>query len=435
MDTQHAEAEATAAASGTSETSYQVFDFTGDAGVGPDLCWTWQKEFDPGYQPAHGVQQTRQARSSVPDDNNFLKGCKWAPDGSCLLTNSEDNVLRIFNLPAELMAGQSQPTQDQPQSETDTDAAVRIVEGETVYDYAWYPLMNSSDPVTCCVASTSRDHPIHLWDAFTGDLRATYRAYDHLDEITAAHSVCFSLDGEKLLCANKQGQKGIISCLAVSPDASGVYACGSYSKTVGLYDERGGTNYAVLGCRSGVTHLKFSPEGSLLFVGGRMDNTIQCFDVRNTLSVLYEIPRRAKTNQRMYFDLDSTGQYLATGHQDGDVSVIDTYATTTSADQVLPGPAQMLAWKSHKSSANGVCFHPWLPLLATSCGQRRFRVAMRNSSWMDDGSSSSSESSSCDEGTTDGKHDTEQQAPPQNCASVWRLDTKWVSPQPQAVAE
>lgn len=33
---------------------------------------------------------------------NFLKGCKWAPDGSCILTNSADNVLRIYNLPPEL---------------------------------------------------------------------------------------------------------------------------------------------------------------------------------------------------------------------------------------------------------------------------------------------------------------------------------------------
>lgn len=35
-------------------------------------------------------------------NNNFLKGCKWAPDGSCLLTNSEDHCLRLFNLPSQL---------------------------------------------------------------------------------------------------------------------------------------------------------------------------------------------------------------------------------------------------------------------------------------------------------------------------------------------
>ncbi len=34
--------------------------------------------------------------------NNYLKGCKWSADGSCLLTNSEDHCLRLFNLPQNL---------------------------------------------------------------------------------------------------------------------------------------------------------------------------------------------------------------------------------------------------------------------------------------------------------------------------------------------
>ena len=41
-------------------------------------------------------------------------------------------------------------------------------------------------------------HPIHLWDACTGDLRCTYRAYDAADEVTAATSLAFSRDGSQL---------------------------------------------------------------------------------------------------------------------------------------------------------------------------------------------------------------------------------------------
>ena len=33
---------------------------------------------------------------------------------------------------------------------------MRITEGETVYDYAWYPHMSSEDPATCVFACTSR---------------------------------------------------------------------------------------------------------------------------------------------------------------------------------------------------------------------------------------------------------------------------------------
>lgn len=71
-------------------------------------------------------------------------------------------------------------------------------EGETIYDFAWYPLMQPSEPASCCYLSTSRDHPIHLWDAFTGQLRASYRAYDHMDELAAAYCVAFSPYGDKI---------------------------------------------------------------------------------------------------------------------------------------------------------------------------------------------------------------------------------------------
>ncbi|KAI6704941.1 hypothetical protein NL676_007903 [Syzygium grande] len=30
--------------------------------------------------------------------NNFLKGVKWSPDGTCLVSSSEDNTLRVFAL-------------------------------------------------------------------------------------------------------------------------------------------------------------------------------------------------------------------------------------------------------------------------------------------------------------------------------------------------
>jgi hypothetical protein len=87
---------------------------------------------------------------------------------------------------------------------------LKAQEGETIYDYAWYPHMNSSgklynnwielttlDPATCVFVSSSRDHPTHLWDAFSGQVRCSYRTYNHTDEITAALSVTFNLTGDK----------------------------------------------------------------------------------------------------------------------------------------------------------------------------------------------------------------------------------------------
>lgn len=45
--------------------------------------------------------------------------------------------------------------------------------GESVYDCKWYPLMNIQDDNTNCFVTTCRDHPITLWDAPAGTVRAT----------------------------------------------------------------------------------------------------------------------------------------------------------------------------------------------------------------------------------------------------------------------
>jgi len=58
--------------------------------------------------------------------------------------------------------------------------AFTVKEGGLIYDACWYPFMNSWDPITCCFLSASRESPVHLWDAFTGQLRATYQPYNQL---------------------------------------------------------------------------------------------------------------------------------------------------------------------------------------------------------------------------------------------------------------
>ncbi|KAM4749229.1 LOW QUALITY PROTEIN: telomerase Cajal body protein 1 [Rhinophrynus dorsalis] len=320
--------------------------------------------------------------SALPE--NFLKGCKWAPDGSCILTNSDDNILRIYNLPPELYT-------DNWDIAEEMAAVLRMAEGDTIYDYCWYPNMSSSDPATCFVASSSRDNPIHVWDAFHGDLKASYRPYNHLDELTAAHSLCFSPDGAQLFSGfdkvvrvfetsrpgrdcqcrptfhKKQGQSGIISCIAFSPTQD-VYACGSYSKSVGLYSRHEGVTLAVLqGHHGGVTHLVFSSDGHCVFSCGRKDPEILCWDIRYPGKVLSSMTRNVTTNQRIYFDLEISGQYLICGDTEGLVTVWDTFAPSGEGP-LLP----LMQFQAQKDCVNGISFHPSMPLLATSSGQRKF---------------------------------------------------------------
>ncbi|MFS8009081.1 putative transcription factor WD40-like family [Helianthus anomalus] len=57
--------------------------------------WPPTIRFDiPPYKTYHFYRHFR--ASSNP--NNFLKGIKWSPDGSCFLTSSDDNTLSVFTL-------------------------------------------------------------------------------------------------------------------------------------------------------------------------------------------------------------------------------------------------------------------------------------------------------------------------------------------------
>eukprot|EP00118_Oscarella_pearsei_P015266 m.136885 g.136885 ORF g.136885 m.136885 type:complete len:127 (+) comp38193_c0_seq14:207-587(+) len=78
------------------------------------------------------------------------------------------------------------------------ECALKIREPEGIYDYCWYPGMNSCFPETCCLVSTTKDQPIHLWDAYNGTLRASYCGFNHLDEVTAAYSLECTPDGSQL---------------------------------------------------------------------------------------------------------------------------------------------------------------------------------------------------------------------------------------------
>jgi WD40 repeat protein len=124
---------------------------------------------------------------------------------------------------------------------------------------------------------------------------------------------------------SRKGQKGIIACLDFAPDYSGLYAAGSYSSSIGIYDE---TNdelcLKLTGMEGGgVTQVKFSKDGRYLFSASRHATSILCWDVRDSANILYELPRQAKTNQRTSFDLDATGRYLITGDEAGNALVYD----------------------------------------------------------------------------------------------------------------
>ncbi|CAH8480739.1 unnamed protein product [Heterobilharzia americana] len=340
--------------------------------------------------------------SAKSPSDNYLRGCLWSPDGSCILTNSHDNVLRLFNLPSSVLSNDdAEPSSSEPE---EMKSVLSMHEKELIYDYCWYPLMCSADPLTCCLASTSRRNPIRLWDAFSGIVRANYIPVNHLGEVVSASSISFSSNGLRLYAGfhryiqvfdvcrpgtdsirrpklgRKPIQGGIISCIGVLNDRSrNIYATGSYNGTVCIFSEPGNLIARLFSHRTGVTQVTltktFAGENGApwyVLAGGRMNSRLVVWDARNLVEPITIIHRRIENHQKFQFDVEPTGCYLFTGSQTG---VVCAYDLPECIKQFCENGQTSYAssWRAHSDSTNGVSVHPSLPIVATSSGQRRVK--------------------------------------------------------------
>lgn len=194
--------------------------------------------------------------STTSSEDGFPSGCQFSPDGLCILT-SESNRLLLYNTTTKTTKGDI------------WKPAIQCQSGDSVRSYAWYPHMKSNDPASCCFAGVSRDQPVHLYDAYTGEIRATYRPYNRLDELESPTTLCFSNNGQQIVTGgfrsermlqifdlnqpgrdasanlklgktkrSKDGQKGLVSALC-SSSAINLLAVGTYSPgSIYLYDAR-----------------------------------------------------------------------------------------------------------------------------------------------------------------------------------------------------
>jgi len=243
---------------------------------------------------------------------------------------------------------------------------------------------------------------------------------------------------------SKLGQKGLISCLTFNPDRSGLYAAGSFSKTIGLYDEKQSEVLFILkGHTGGVTNvglsfllvllkaelttiprlqLKFSPDGYHLYSGARHDSKIYCWDVRNTGGILFELERPLSNNQRLSFDLDPSGRYLVTGNEEGHVTVFDLQEPESNPPTRLVRQYNSL----HGDTITSAAFHPFRPLLVTCSGQRKFPVVSDDSS---DSTGTDSDSDSSGSSPSDEEMPAATRRPDfsDNSLRVWKMGCTWVS--------
>lgn len=255
------------------------------------------------------------------------------------------------------------------------DPVLRYKEPEIVYDVQWYPAMHSSEPASCLFAATSKSQPVHLYDAYTGALRSTYASLDQYDELDSAFSIAFDPAGKSIYCGfegcitvfdvARPGPReydeiyvgstlsGIISCINFSSTV-GLYALGSFNGGIALFSQEDDSPWCVLPktlCHpQGVSCIRFGGEFGM-YSCGRRDKSVVSWDLRNLSRPLGKFSRLCQNGQRMYFDVDSSGQFLVTGSQTGEILIYSTDITIDNnfkkecADECLSSKP-LLSWQA-----------------------------------------------------------------------------------------
>uniref|UniRef100_A0A914CDD7 WD repeat-containing protein 79 n=2 Tax=Acrobeloides nanus TaxID=290746 RepID=A0A914CDD7_9BILA len=304
-----------------------------------------------------------------------LDGKKLSRDGDWLLTDSEDRIARVFRF-----------------KDNQVESHKAIPAGDLIYDTEWHPHRD-------IFASTSKDQPIHLIDA-DGNRVLTFRGINDLvvvteDELSYAHSLSFSLDGKKLYAGYYKairifdmerpgrqvnsivtfqkesigGQKSIISCIAQNPIFPGLYATASYGHSIGFYSEQTGQLDSLINAdSSGITHIQYSQDGNLLYCGCRRTHVIEVFDLRFPGQVLANLERPADTNQRIFFQTNSTDKYLFSGSSIGHILIHDL----SDMGQFLEPKKPYYSIPVSKAVVSGLSLHPTVPMVAVTTGQRVF---------------------------------------------------------------
>jgi WD40 repeat protein len=316
------------------------------------------------------------------ENEAFMKGCSWSPDGLCLLSSCNDNKLRLYEVPRAL--GDANESGKVPAVQW-LWPSLTMSEGEAIYEFAWNPLMDSRASSTCYFAAASKDKPIHLWDAYTGKVIASFTPLDEVCNLRSALSLRFDASGRVLFAGFERniqafdvqhrdvplfsiktwlkrdgGQKGLIASLDLNE--AGVLAAGCYDKSVALYDDESCV-MMLRGHRGGVTSVRFVPNDSnLLLSAARRDNEICLWDIR-TGAVLRRFHRECGTNQRVAIDVSACGRFLLSGASDG---VLRAYSLQDES---------ACAFLAHPDCANGASFSPNAPLLASCGGERTFQLA------------------------------------------------------------
>ncbi len=178
------------------------------------------------------LEQNRLQRSS-----SYVNSANFNPDGSKIVTASDDNTARVWDLQGKLLA--------------------------TISVYSASVNSANFSPDGSKIVTASDDNTARVWD-LQGNLLAMISV--HTDRVNSAN---FSPDGNRVNSAN------------FSPDGSKIVTA-SDDKTARVWDLQGKLLATISGHTAGVRSANFSPDGSKI-VTASLDNTARMWDLQGKL--------------------------------------------------------------------------------------------------------------------------------------------------------
>ncbi|EPX73344.1 heterotrimeric G protein beta subunit Gnr1 [Schizosaccharomyces octosporus yFS286] len=279
---------------------------------------------------------------------NFFQAQKWSPGGRSVLALTENQKLTNWPVTSR------DPDTDDQAFIFDNDKKKTITPSECVYSFAWHPFQNNDEQDSDLFVYSTKDYPIQLYSLAKQQRISSFYIVDHREKFTGSHCMVFTTDGEYLVAGGtdnvylfnvRQGQKspvsktttnghgfstleptleGVQSSICLNPQNPRMLALGTFNNTVGIYDNYGSRPCQLkfsLATGTGVTHMKWSPDGCKLYVGSRKSTSIEVWDTRYAQDMLYEIKDHGgDTNQRISFDTFGY-EGLISGGTDGYVSI------------------------------------------------------------------------------------------------------------------
>ena len=300
-------------------------------------------------QECHDAQPPAKRRrvGGNGDYSNFFRQAHFSADGTTIITHSEDECLRTFILPPDLLDDLETPTHLEAYAERQSPT--------NTLSYSLYPFFDLQNPSTTLVLSAEKDVPLSLRNVLHYETQ--HASYPLIDTATEAfltpHSLAWTPDGTHFIAgskdqlsvfdASRDGEgpistrrtapgrtakkryaaqdinscKGVVSALQMGPD--GLMAAGTLDRNIALFDHNGlgecVTAFSLPLPRdsstrrdgTGVTHLRWSPCGKYLLIAERQSDIIHIYDVRDThRRVGWLSGRHADMTQKLGIDVVPT---------------------------------------------------------------------------------------------------------------------------------